>query len=219
MDMFPSFVSYECLRFAPGDEERFAVIALPPQLDRAVPKRRLEFLAGRYCARVALGRLAPRWLEEPIPVGADRAPVWPAGTVGAITHADGFAAAAVARSADARGLGLDSERIVAAAAMDAVAAQAVTREELGALARAGLSEAVLLTLVFSAKESLFKCLYPLVGRYFDFQDVAVVDVSEGGGSFTAELRTPLGGLAARTRLTGRFAVADGFVHTGLTLRA
>jgi enterobactin synthetase component D len=219
MELFPSFVSYESVRFAPGDEDRFAVIDLPPELARAVPKRRLEFLAGRTCATRALGRLAPRLLEEPVPVGADRAPVWPAGIVGSITHAEGFAAAAVARSTDARGLGLDSERLVTAAAMEAVAAQAVTREELGALARAGSSEAMLLTLMFSAKESLFKCLYPLVGRYFDFRDATVVDVSEGEHSFTVELRIPLGGLAAGTRLAGRFAIADGLVHTGIVLRA
>ncbi len=30
-----------------------------------------------------------------------------------------------------------------------------------------------LTLVFSAKESLFKALYPSVNRYFDFLDVIV----------------------------------------------
>lgn len=216
-DLFPSFVSCECVRFAPGDEERFSAIELPAQLERAVPKRKLEFLAGRRCADRALRRLVPELSGGSIGVGADRAPVWPAGVVGAITHAEGFAAAAVARATDAAGVGLDSERVLSASALDAVSTQAATREEMVALAGARLGEAVLLTVVFSAKESLFKCLYRLVGRYFDFHDAAIVDLSERDGTFVAELRTELGGLAPGTQLGGRFAVVEGLVHTGITL--
>jgi enterobactin synthetase component D len=217
MEVFPSFVSCESVRFAQADEARFSGIELPARLERAVPKRRLEFLAGRHCARAALRRLAPELSEGSVAIGVDRAPVWPMDVVGAITHAEGFAAAAVARAADAAGIGLDSERVLSAAAMDAVSAQAATRQEMLALAGARLGEAVLLTVVFSAKESLFKCLYRLVGRYFDFHDAAIVDVSEGDGTFVAELRTELGGFASGTRLGGRFAVVDGLVHTGITL--
>jgi len=144
-------------------------------------------------------------------------PVWPAGIVGAITHADGFAAAALAT--DTLGLGIDSEPVVAAEAMDAVAEQAMVRGELDALDRAGLEEAVLLTLVFSAKESLFKCLYPRVGRYFDFKDAEVDDVDLEAQRFTTKLRVPLGGLGAGTRLGGTFAIAQGLVHTGIWLGA
>jgi enterobactin synthetase component D len=213
----PSFVSYACARFVPGDEGRFASIDLPVQLERAVQKRKLEFLAGRSCACEALGRLLARPFVESIAIGADRAPVWPAGIVGAITHAEGFAAAAVARATDARGLGLDSEPVVVAEAVAAVTAQAVVPGELDALASSGLGEATLLTLVFSAKESLFKCLYPRVGRYFDFLDATLVHVEVEAGSFVIQLRATLGGLPAGTRLVGRFAIVDGLVHTAVVL--
>jgi enterobactin synthetase component D len=216
-DVFPSFVSCESVRFAQADEARFSAIELPARLERAVAKRRLEFLAGRHCARAALRRLVPELSAGSIAIGVDRAPVWPIGISGTITHAEGFAAAAVARATDAAGIGLDSERVLSASAMDAVSAQAATRQEVLALAGARLGEAVLLTVVFSAKESLFKCLYRLVGRYFDFHDAAIVDVSGGDRTFIAELRTELGGLAAGTRLGGRFAVVDGLVHTGIIL--
>jgi 4'-phosphopantetheinyl transferase EntD len=36
--------------------------------------------------------------ERPIPMGRDRAPVWPEGVVGSISHSDAFCLAAVARS-------------------------------------------------------------------------------------------------------------------------
>ena len=34
-----------------------------------------------------------------------------------------------------------------------------------------------LTLIFSAKESLFKALYPSVGYYFDFKDAEITEVN------------------------------------------
>lgn len=215
--LFPRYVTIECVRFAPGDEARFASVHLPVELRRAVAKRKLEFLAGRYCAEAAVGRLGPGLLQGPIPVGIDRAPVWPPGVVGAITHARGFAAAAVARAADTAGVGLDSEPIVSAATRDEIAAQVATSEEMRLLAHAGLRDAEALTLVFSAKESLFKCLYRLAGRFFDFHDAALVELTERASTFTLELRTELGGFAAGAAISGRYVVVDGFVHTGITL--
>ena len=216
MIALPAFVAYESSRFAPGDEGRFPGISLPPQLDRAVAKRKLEFLAGRSCAMLALARLVPPVYPPSIPIGDDRAPVWPRGTVGAITHTDGFAAAAVAQTAHAGGLGIDAERVVTPSAMEAVVAQVAKAEELAGLAGSGLADAVLLTVVFSAKESLYKCLFRRVGRYFDFQDARLVEV-DASGTFTAELTAPLGGLARGSRLAGRFAVGDGLVHTAIVL--
>ena len=64
----------------------------------AVASRQREFAGGRTCARRALLRLGHA--AQPIPVGACRAPVWPHGVVGSITHCSSFAAAAVARAAD-----------------------------------------------------------------------------------------------------------------------
>jgi 4'-phosphopantetheinyl transferase EntD len=48
-----------------------------------------------------------------LPVGNDRSPIWPLGFIGSITHvrdaSEGFCAAAVARSTDFIGLGVDTE--------------------------------------------------------------------------------------------------------------
>ena len=61
-------------------EERGAVA-------KAVPKRVAQFTAGRVCARRALAQLGN---TEPVPIlmGEDRAPQWPAGYVGSISHTD-----------------------------------------------------------------------------------------------------------------------------------
>jgi len=216
--LFDPFVSYESVRFTAEDGARFRDVEHPPQLDHAVPKRRLEFAAGRHCAVRALRRLEPSWTEGAITIGEQGAPAWPAGIVGAITHGHGFAAAAVARTRDALGVGVDTERVMDPSTVQEIATDVATPRELDAL-RADLDAVTLLTVVFSAKESLYKCLYPLVRRFFDFHDVAIVHLSPAAHTFEAELQVALGGLAPRTRLTGRFEVAEGLVHTGVVLAA
>lgn len=217
--LFPPFAAYESVEFGEGEASRFSDIELPVELERAAPKRKLEFAAGRHCARLALGRLLPGLREALLPIGAHRAPVWPPGTLGAITHSHGFAAAAVATTEHALGIGLDTEQIVAGPALEEISAEVATPEELRALHGCRLDPARLLTTVFSAKESIFKCLYPQVGRYFDFQDVTVVEVEELAQRFTAQLQVGLGRLARGTLLEGRFVIAGGLVHTAIVLPA
>ena len=45
--------------------------------------------------------------------------------------------------------------------------------------------------VFSAKETLFKCLYAEVGRYFDFRDALVDALDAASGRFNVRLLVPL----------------------------
>ena len=216
--LFPAFVEYEALRYDVRTPFLYDPLDLPRELDQVSAARRAAFVAGRACARSALHRIAPTRVPEPIPIGADRAPVWPEGFIGAISHTDGFACAAVARTADASGVGLDSERIVPSEMTDAMQAQIATIGEIDALrARVNLDDRVLLTIIFSAKESLFKCLYPRVGRLFGFHAAAIVDISTGEASFRAELREPLGDWSRGAALEGRYLVGDGLVHTALTL--
>jgi enterobactin synthetase component D len=219
--LFLPFVSHHVVRFVFDSDDavdRFRAIDLPTQLDRAVPQRKLEYRAGRFCARNALRALSHEHADAAIGIGADGAPLWPQGIVGAITHTRGFAAAAVARAEDATGIGLDSERIVPKAMLESTRVRVAAASEIDALQRqTRLDEDVALTIVFSAKESIFKCLYRRVGRYFDFHDVAIVDLDQPKHSFVAELRTDLADLSCGTRLDGRFVVVDDLVHTSITM--
>ena len=60
---------------------------------RAVSKRRNEFALSRTCARRALANIgvAPCSILRT----SDRAPIWPSGIVGSITHCKSYTAAAV----------------------------------------------------------------------------------------------------------------------------
>jgi len=132
------------------------------------PRRRREFAHGRSCARLALAGLGHRGCA--VPVGIDRAPVWPAGVVGSITHCADNAAAAVAYREDIVGIGLDIERNEELEQpLLAMICRTDELEQLGA----GDVRLLLAKLVFSAKESVFKCIFPEVRRFVDFREVGI----------------------------------------------
>ncbi|WP_280570110.1 4'-phosphopantetheinyl transferase superfamily protein [Chromohalobacter sp. 296-RDG] len=179
-------------------------IALPAQLATAIAKRRGEFLAGRLCAREALYAATGR--GEVPGIADDRAPCWPEGTLGSITHSSGFAAALAAPRGVWQGLGLDAETPLSPARAERLAAQILTPEECAW--RDGLdrdAQALFTTLAFSSKESLFKALYPLIGVRFYFQDATLVEWRPATGHITLQLRRTLcDGWVAGTTLEGQY---------------
>ncbi len=74
-------------------------------------ERMRELESGRIYAKRALSLLGINNVE--LPVGPDRAPVWPRGILGSLTHVrdvrGGHCAAAVGRSTDFRAIGIDVE--------------------------------------------------------------------------------------------------------------
>jgi 4'-phosphopantetheinyl transferase EntD len=76
---------------------------------RAADKRVQEFAAGRLCARSALSALGCP--AAPLLPGPDRAPRWPNGTTGTISHTDQYCVAVVGRASRYLGVGVDAERI------------------------------------------------------------------------------------------------------------
>lgn len=160
-------------RFDPSllEAEDFSRWDIP--IPDAVSKRQTEFLAGRLCAHEALRRVTG---VAGIPaIGEDRAPCWPTGVVGSITHGAGWAAAVAAPSEQWRGLGLDVERLLPTARADRLVGEILTpREQEGYAALDDTQRALRVTLTFSIKESLFKALYPLVHKRFYFQEAELI---------------------------------------------
>jgi 4'-phosphopantetheinyl transferase EntD len=74
-------------------------------------ERMLELKAGRYFAKRAMARFGIKDVE--LPIGPDRAPVWPKGVTGSITHVRdrhfGYCAAAVGLTAQFSAVGIDME--------------------------------------------------------------------------------------------------------------
>lgn len=149
------------------DPSLFQILGVdfPDTLRTAVQKRQVDFLAGRLVARIAMG-------AGQVPIGPNRGPVWPHGVNGSITHSHGACAALVA---DAKTLcGVDIEKVAAASALDAILARCVSVQERAWIAaQIDLPQDVAATLVFSAKESIFKALSGTVGQFFGFDCAAV----------------------------------------------
>lgn len=153
-------------------------IELPFTLRSAVKKRQIEYLCGRYCAMTAMKELGLPSI--PLAMGEDRAPIWPEGLLGSITHTQGWASAAVGRRPAVKGLGLDLEHEMALASPPMVKHICLDERELSAVAEhLGVREGLALTLIFSAKESFFKATYNRVQRYYGFH-VARVQAAEQG---------------------------------------
>jgi len=208
----------DCVRavFSDGREEH------PPALFKeedeairnAVTSRRREFAVGRWCARRALAKLDVPPLA--IPVGRSRAPMWPAGIVGSITHCQGFVGAAVARDSCLRSIGFDAER---AEPLDAdLVALICTPAEItwmrGFPDARGMEWAKVL---FSAKEAVHKCIWPLIGQMLDFVDVTL-DIDPDRGVFSARhaARTEspdVGSDAVFAQVRGRFDISNELVFT------
>jgi len=161
-------------------------IELPSHLMQAVAKRRLDYLAGRHCARLALNQLG---FSQPVTIasGSNRAPQWPKGFLGAITHTKGYAAAIVGHKANWLGLGLDAEIIIDESKPSLVCHVCRPEEFENLKMRDVFPDQFLFTLIFSAKESLFKALYPAVQSYFGFQAAQVQEIDQNAGSFVIEL--------------------------------
>jgi 4'-phosphopantetheinyl transferase EntD len=184
-------------------------------ITRAIPKRRREFATGRWCARQALARLGLP--DVPLPPAPDRAPRWPAGIVGSITHSDTLCIVAVARQDHVHALGVDTEPW---APLDAELWPLVcTPTELGWLMRQPPRlRGYLARALFSAKEATYKCQYPLTGAMLDFLDLEVA-LDLPGGRFSTMLRRAVGPcLSAGSTLHGALCFQAGHVLTGLALR-
>lgn len=189
-------------------------IEYPPCLDSAVTKRKAEFFAGRYAARRAFERLGAK--SATVEIGKHRNPVWPDALIGSITHTATHAICAVALKGDYTGVGIDLENWVSWATATTIKDGIVTPDEAHVLSSTSLSFEQSLTLVFSAKESLFKALFPHVGNYFAFDAAAVNEIDVENNEFAIELTKDLSNLLVKgTSYQGNFIVQPSTVFTSI----
>ena len=162
---------------------------LPAETEATVrmrDKRLREFAAGRCAARQAMSMIgAP---AAPVPMGSDRAPCWPVGLVGSITHCSRAALAVIARHGTLRSVGIDLEE-VEPLEHDLWDTILTPREQEHAC------DGFAAKRMFCAKEAVYKAQYPLTGRPLSFDDV---ELAFDGSNFTAYVRAGQGGGSVST---------------------
>lgn len=182
----------------------------------APESRRREFLAARGLAREGMRRLG---VEAGMVSRNGRAPKWPAGLVGSLSHAsgrrgqDGWAAAAVGRIGVWKGIGLDMEW--SGRVGERVWRKVFNERERTVLAGIGDGEwrQRAAGIGFSAKEAFYKLFNPLTGRSAEFHDATVA--ARRDGSFSLEGPADLPGIPPF--LEGRWRLPEPEAAPGLVL--
>lgn len=179
-------------------------------------KRRREYALGRTCARRALAELGIEGFA--LLNGEKREPLWPDGVVGSLTHSRGFCAAAVAPRGAVVGIGLDAEPAepLAGRLLDRVCSpeEKARLEALPNPSACGWG-----IVLFSAKEALYKCYFPLARSFLGFRD-AEIRLDPDSASFTARLlRDAVPSALGARAFRGRYRVEDAHVVTAVTLTA
>jgi 4'-phosphopantetheinyl transferase EntD len=212
--LFPACVQVAEMNPCEADPSRLHP-AEQRQIERAAPGRRGEYSAGRLLARSlldSLGVAAAPLLNRP-----DRAPAWPAGFVGSISHCPTLCAVVVASRGDICAIGVDVEPAVA---LDAdVEPLVLTARDRDSIAQLPLRiRAIGARLVFSAKEAFYKALYPATGVFLDFTQAWVTFATEQ--SFVVTTTAPLQRSPALSRsMVGRYCIDGSHLMTGIFTRA
>jgi len=140
----------------PGEAGAFASSAI---------KRRRASGAARIVARELLGQLGCSRMT-PLPRSTSGAPLWPKGIVGSLAHDSRVAIAAVGRSHDVTALGVDIEP--AEKLPFELALIATPRERLKISSHWYIGP-----LLFTAKEAVYKAVYPLDNVFLEHHDVEI----------------------------------------------
>ncbi|AFJ01552.1 4'-phosphopantetheinyl transferase entD() [Methylophaga frappieri] len=164
-------------------------IHFPASLHGAVQKRQAEFLAGRYAAQSALAMMDIT--NQSIAIGQNRAPIWPPHVIGSITHANNTAICVLAYQMDLLYLGIDLENIVSEKLAGELKNNIMDTSERQLLKSLKIPFEEAFSLVFSAKESLFKALHPFVQHYFEFTAARVVALDANTGRIVLQLTDTL----------------------------
>lgn len=178
-------------------ENEAAVVA------KAIDKRKREFATGRALARAGLARIGAAEVE--IPTAADRAPVWPDGIAGSISHCDTRAVVAVSRRALGT-VGVDVEH--RSELKRELWKSVFTEREIHALETrwSDAARGRIALVHFSAKESLYKAQYPWTTTFMGFHELEV-DVepeSESRGVLICTFQNDVGRFARGSVERGRY---------------
>lgn len=164
----------------------------------AVPARAREFAAGRQAARIAMGR------SDAIPMGVDRAPLWPLGWVGSISHCAGWALAVARRGRGLIGVDLETD--------DALPVEVVTEILTPAEREVCAGDLRVARRFFAIKEAVYKAQYPASGVIFDFQ---TLEVSVIESRFSARFQRTVGPFGEGHSISGIWASGGGFLLAGV----
>lgn len=155
--------------------QQFQVV-LPEKIEQASNKRKAEYLAGRYCAQKAQASFDGK--TRNIGTGPQRQPIWPEHLCGSISHTAKRAICLMATKTQVLSIGVDIEEWINPKQVPNIHTLVINNTESQLLKQLPLPFSNAFTVIFSAKESVFKALYPEVKILFDFSAVVLISVHQ-----------------------------------------
>ncbi|ROS01648.1 4'-phosphopantetheinyl transferase EntD [Sinobacterium caligoides] len=183
-DGFAAQCDFNCDQFHLRQCTRSGIL-LPDTLMTASTKRQAAYFAGRYAAMLALRRMIGG--KVTVGRGVDGEPLWPEAVVGSITHTNESAYCAVSGNQHYQAIGIDMEPYIDAKTAAELHPRILSKKESDYVNCIDAPFEHLLTLVFSAKESLYKALFPLCHQHFCFLDAEVTLIDYANKSFELAL--------------------------------
>jgi len=174
-----------------------------------VSHRLKEFAAGRAAVRMAT--MADGSEPFAVPMGIDRAPVWPKGIIGSIAHSSDACLAAISRRKRYVAIGIDIEPY---APLPPDIAAEVVHEGDGLELDSGAAPLTqhFAAEVFSAKEAAYKCQFSLTGSMLGF-DALSIRLMPKSQRFEARFEESVGSFRAGDTLGGGYALIGGHILT------
>ena len=154
---------------------------LPPTKIKAMSQKRLaEYFMARLCVKYALNQFNyhhPLILDKSV----NGKIILPSGFTGSISHAESLAIACISRIEQYAYIGIDVEKIVNYELYNQLSDYVLSRSEMALISDANNSSPeTLFTLIFSAKETLFKAISSIIDESFDFHSTKVINFDRKG---------------------------------------
>lgn len=184
------------------------------KISNAVISRKAEFLAGRLLAKHTLNTLG--FSDVKVDIGSNRMPIWPENIKGSISHTEQTVICAVSLNNNLKRIGVDIELLKNNITFDLIRTIMDVDEE--ALAKKNkLNKLQYFALFFSAKESLFKAIFPEVKQYFGFDVVKVIDINVNEQKISLSLNCNLNSIHNKGKIyTGSYIFLENHIITILS---
>lgn len=155
---------------------KYLNVDMPNRFDRVTRKRRTEFAVGRF--------LSTRLLEgygvktRAIAVGKGGEPIWPDDFIGSISHSEGITICCVLKLSEFQYIGIDVELALNRKEYLNIANEVLRVEEFKFFEQCSKPNEIITTIIFSAKEALFKAIYRDINQNLTFSMFEVIAWNE-----------------------------------------
>lgn len=175
--------------------------------------RKLTYTLGRGCAHCILEKYG--YNNFPILKDISGAPVFPETLTGSISHTNNWAVAAMAKNDIVKGIGIDIEDLSRKVnpGIKRIIATPDEKKTIEDLPKNQQDKCI--KIIFSAKESIYKCVYSISGVPLKFQDLSIKFIDKPG-MFSWYLSVECKNLQPESfQYIGKFVIKDDLVMTSV----